>query len=46
MQKEFPTAHIILKMLQMEQWSYAAGAALREATTMAVDEGVMILLSS
>ncbi len=46
MRKEFLTLHIIFEMLQMEQQSYAAHAAWRVATTMAIGEGVMILISS
>ncbi len=46
MQKEFLTPHIVLKMSRMEQQSYAACAAYRVATTMALGEGVMILTSS
>ncbi len=46
MRKEFLTPHIVLKMLRMEQQSYAARAAWRVATTIALGKGVMILISS
>jgi hypothetical protein len=46
MQKEFLTPHIVLEMLRMEQQNYAARAARRLATTMALGKGVMILTSS
>jgi hypothetical protein len=46
MLKEFLTPHIILEMLRMEQQSYAARAACRVVTTMALGEGVMILTCS
>ncbi len=46
MQKDFLTPHIILKMLRMEQQTYAAHAAWRVTTTVALGEGVMILASS
>ncbi len=46
MRKEFLTPHIVLEMLWMEQQSYAARAAWRVTTTMALGEGMMILISS
>jgi hypothetical protein len=46
MWKEFLTLHIILKILWMEQQSYAACTTLRVATTIALGKGVMILTSN
>ncbi len=46
MQKEFLTPHIVLEMLRMKQQSYAAHAAWRVTTTVALGKGMMILAYS